>query len=49
MDTPNCLILLVTGELQSGKVLELYKFPGDYLLVGGDGSQYFESEKIHRR
>ena len=32
-------------ELQRGKALEPYRFLGKYYLVGGDGSQYFESEK----
>ena len=33
--------------LQRGKVLESCKFLGEYFLVAGDGSQYFESKKIH--
>ena len=34
-------------EAQRGKVLESYSFWNGHYLVAGDGTQYFESEKIH--
>ena len=34
-------------EIQRGKALEPYTFWNGHYLVSGDGSQYFESEKIH--
>jgi len=37
----------ICRQLQRGKALEQYRFLGGHYLVAGDGSQYFESEKIH--
>ena len=34
-------------EVQRGKVLEPYVFWNGHYLISGDGTQYFESEKIH--
>lgn len=34
-------------EVQRGKALEPYVFLDGHYLVAGDGTQYFESEKIH--
>ena len=34
-------------ELQRGKVLESFPFWNGHYLVAGDGTQYFQSEKIH--
>src|SRR3990167_3220162 len=37
----------VISQLQRGKVLESYRFMGEYLLIPIDGSGYFSSHKIH--
>ena len=34
-------------ELQRGKALEPFVFLDGHYLVAGDGTQYFESEKVH--
>ena len=37
----------ILREMQRGKVLESYRFWDGHYLVAGDGTQYFQSKKIH--